>query len=106
MEFLHPRCPTQLLPWIQNQDLKKLIAFEIGMILTAGKLARILSDFLFDFSMFSLSLLGIAVLVSYKKWRSSTTDVRDTGASTSEPMAWLYFIRHILRYRKLPCLLW
>ena len=34
-------CPTQLLPWIQNQDLKKLIAFGIAMILVAGKLARI-----------------------------------------------------------------
>ena len=34
-------CPTQLLPWIQNQDLKKLIVFGIGMILVTGKLARI-----------------------------------------------------------------
>ena len=38
-------CPTQLLLWIQNQDLKILIAFGIGMILIAGKLAKIITDF-------------------------------------------------------------
>ena len=60
------RRPSELLPWIQNQDPKQLLAF----VITAGKLARILSDFLFDFSMFSLSLSGIAVLMGYEKGRS------------------------------------
>ena len=54
-------CPTQLLPWIQNQDLKELV-FGIGTILVAGKLTRILIDF-FDFPKFSLLLSGTAVLL-------------------------------------------
>ena len=31
-------CPSELLPWIQSQDPKKLFAFGIAMILIAGKL--------------------------------------------------------------------
>ena len=38
----HGRHPSELLPWIQNQDPKQLRAF----LITAGILARILSDFL------------------------------------------------------------
>jgi hypothetical protein len=37
---------NEFLPWIQNQDPKKLIGYGIGMFLLAGKLARILTDFL------------------------------------------------------------
>ena len=102
-------CLTQLLPWLQNQDLKQLIAFGIGMILVAGKLARI--DFFKNyFPKFSLLFSGTAVLLglgilevpqstqdafgaifvflssikeflSLKLGFSSTTDVQDTGAS-------------------------
>ena len=104
-------CPTQLLPWIQNQDMKKLIAFGIGMILIAGKLARILVDFFFHFPKFLLLFSGTAVLLglgilevpqstkdgfgaifdflgnikeflSFKLGFSSTADVQVTGAST------------------------
>jgi hypothetical protein len=39
-------CPSELLPWIQSQDPKKLFAFGIAMILIAGKLTRILTDFI------------------------------------------------------------
>ena len=42
-------CPSELLLWIQSQDPKKLFAFGIAMILIAGKLARILTEF-FRFS--------------------------------------------------------
>ena len=34
----HGRRPSELLPWIQNQDPKQLLAF----VITAGKLAKIL----------------------------------------------------------------
>jgi hypothetical protein len=44
-EYTQYGWPYQFLPWIQNQDLKKLIAFGIGLILVAGKLSRILIDF-------------------------------------------------------------
>ena len=37
-------CPTQLLPWIQNQDLKKLVVFGIGMILVAGALTYLKNE--------------------------------------------------------------
>ena len=36
---------NELLPWIQDQDLKKLAGYGIGMFLLAGKLARILTGF-------------------------------------------------------------
>ena len=54
---------SELLPWIQSQDPKKLFAFGIAMILIAGKLARILTDFFFNFPKFSLSFSGTAVLL-------------------------------------------
>ena len=104
-------CPTQLLPWIQNQDLKKLIALGIAMILVAGKLVRI--DLFFDhfFPKFLLLFSGTAVLlglgilevpqstkdafgaifdflgsikefISLKLGFSGTADVQNTGAST------------------------
>ena len=56
-------CPSELLPWIQSQDPKKLFAFGIAMILIAGKLARILTDFFFDFPKFSPLFSGTAVLL-------------------------------------------
>ena len=31
---------NEFLPWIQNQDPKKLVSYGIGMSLLAGKLAR------------------------------------------------------------------
>ena len=104
-------CPTQLLPWIQNQDLKKLIALGIAMILVAGKLARIDLFFNYFFPKFLLLFSGTAVLlglgilevpqstkdafeaifdllgsikefISLKLGFSSTANVQDTGAST------------------------
>ena len=42
---------NEFLPWIQNQDPKRLVGYGIGMFLFAGKLARILTDF-FDFPKF------------------------------------------------------
>ena len=42
---------NEFLPWIQNQDPKKLVGYGIGMFLLAGKFARILTDF-FDFPKF------------------------------------------------------
>ena len=69
-------CPTQLLPWIQNQDLKILIAFGIGMILIAGKLAKIITDFCFDFPKFSFLLSGTACLMGWIKVdKASTADL-------------------------------
>ena len=56
---------TEVFPWIQNQDPKKLIAFGIGMILITGKLARILTYFFPDFPKFSLLLSGAAVLLAW-----------------------------------------
>ena len=55
---------NEFLPWIQNQDPKKLVGYGIGMFLLAGKLARIL-DFFFlsKNSKFSLLLSGTAVLL-------------------------------------------
>ena len=47
---------NEFLPWIQNQDLKKLVSYGIGMFLLAGKLARILTDF-FHFPKFCLQEL-------------------------------------------------
>ena len=41
-------------PIVQNQDPKKLVAYGIGLLLLAGKLARILSDFISDFHVFTL----------------------------------------------------
>ena len=32
---------NKLLPWIQNQDKKKLVGYGVGIFLVAGKLARI-----------------------------------------------------------------
>ena len=97
-------CLTQFLPWLQNQDLKQLIAFGIGMILVAGKLAKITIDIFSDFSQFSLLFAGTAVLLglgilevpqstkdafgaikeflSSKLGFSNTAGVQDTGAST------------------------
>ena len=95
----------QLLPWIQNQDLKILIAFGIGMILIAGKLAKIIADFCFDFPKFSLLLSGNAFL---RVDKPSTADVQDTGTSTPKPMAQkiYFYICYILKYKKMPCVLW
>ena len=42
---------NEFLPWIQNQDPKKLVGYGIGMFLSAGNLIIILSDF-FDFPKF------------------------------------------------------
>ena len=42
---------NEFLPWIQNQDPKKLFGYGIGLFLLAGKLARILTDF-FEFPKF------------------------------------------------------
>ena len=39
---------------VQNQDPKKLVAYGIGLILLAGKLAKILTDFIYDFHVSSL----------------------------------------------------
>ena len=89
-------CPTQLLSWIQ--DLKKLIAFGIGIIPIAGKLAKIITDFCFDFPKFSLLLSGTAVLMGLNQ-----TDVQDTGTSTPKPLA---YICYILEYKKIPCIVW
>ena len=104
-------CPNQLLPWIQNQDLKKLIALGIAMILVAGKLARIDLFFYYFFPQFLLLfsetavLLGLGILevpqstkdafeaifdflgsikefISLKLGFSGTADVQNTGAST------------------------
>jgi hypothetical protein len=36
-------------PLIQNQDPKELVDYGIGVLLLAGKLARILTDFISDF---------------------------------------------------------
>ena len=63
-------CPTQLLPWIQNQDLKKLIAFGIGMILIAGKLARILVDFFSIFLSFYSCFQELLFFWAWESWRS------------------------------------
>ena len=38
---------NEFLPWIQNQNPKKLVGYGIGMFLLAGKLARILTDFFY-----------------------------------------------------------
>ena len=38
---------NEFLPWIQNQDPKKLFGYGIGLFLLAGKLARILTDFFY-----------------------------------------------------------
>ena len=108
-------CPTQLLPWIQNQDLKILIAFGIGMILIAGKLAKIITDFCFDFLKFSLLLRGTAFLMARIKAgcdvmslnQARTADVQDTGTSTPKPMSkFFFYICYILKYKKLPCVIW
>ena len=53
---------NEFLPWIQNQDPKKLFGYGIGIFLVAGKLARILNDLL-DFPKFCLLLSGTAVLL-------------------------------------------
>ena len=82
-------CPTQLLPWIQNQDLKILIAFGIGMILIAGKLAKTITDFCFDFPKFSLLLSVTAFLMSWIK--VDKADVQEIGNSTPKPMANSFF---------------
>ena len=37
---------NELLPWIQDEDLKNLVGYGIGMFLLAGKLARIPTYFL------------------------------------------------------------
>ena len=53
---------NDLLPWIQNQDLKKLVCCGIGMILLAGKLLyRILT--VFDLPKFLILLSVTAVLL-------------------------------------------
>ena len=104
-------CQSELLPWIQSQDPKKLLAFGIAMILIAGKLARILTIFFPKFSpLFSETavLLGLGILEisqpikdvfgalgaglghikdfimmpSGFNYSFSRTTVQDTGAST------------------------
>jgi hypothetical protein len=85
-------CPSELLPWIQSQDPKEIVGLGIAMFLIAGKLARNLTLFFFDFPNFSLLLSGNDVLLvlgnikekvmSLKLAFSSTADdVQDTGAS-------------------------
>ena len=44
---------NEFLPWIQNQDPKKLFSYGIGLFLLTGKLTRILTDF-FEFPNFAL----------------------------------------------------
>ena len=97
-------CPTQLLPWIQNQDLKILIAFGIGMILIAGKLAKTINDFCFDFPKFSLLLSVTAFLMSWIK--VDKADVQETGTSNPKPMAIFFYICYILKYKRMPCVIW
>ena len=41
-------------PIIQNQDPKKLVAYGIGLLLLAGELARISTDFIYDFHVSTL----------------------------------------------------
>ena len=53
---------NEFLPWIQNQDPKKLFGYGIGLFLLAGKLARIQTDF-FEFPKFFLLLSGTAVAI-------------------------------------------
>ena len=53
---------NEFLPWIQNQDPKKLLSYGIGLILLAGKFARILTDF-FEFPKFCSLLSGTAILL-------------------------------------------
>ena len=56
---------NEFLPWIQNQDPKKLVCYGIGLFLLAGKLNwlfRILTDF-FEFPKFCFLLSGTAVLL-------------------------------------------
>ena len=36
-----PKYFPELLPWIQDEDLKNLVGYGIGMFLLAGKLAKI-----------------------------------------------------------------
>ena len=42
---------NEFLPWIQNQDPRKLVSYGIGLFLLAGKFAKVLTDF-FDFPKF------------------------------------------------------
>ena len=100
--------PSELLLWIQNQDLKILIAFGIGMILIAGKLAKTITDFCFDFPKFSLLLSGTVFLMGWIRVdKASTADVQDTGTSTPKSMAQkiYFYVCYILKYKKMPCVL-
>ena len=61
---------SELLPWIQSQDPKKLFAFGIAMILIAGKLARILTDF-FSISLNFLSCFQeLRFFWAWESWKS------------------------------------
>ena len=90
--------------WIQDQDLKILIAFGIGMILIAGKLAKTITDFCFDFPKFSLLLSVTAFLMSWIK--VDKADVQETGTSNPKPMAIFFYICYILKYKRMPCVIW
>ena len=56
---------NELLLWIQNQDHKKMVCYGIGMFLLAGKLARIRTDFFYNFSKFCFLLPGTAAIIGF-----------------------------------------
>ena len=53
---------NEFLPWIQNQDPKKLFSYGGGLFLLTGKLTGILTNF-FELPKFCLLLSGTAVLL-------------------------------------------
>ena len=62
-------CPSELLLWIQ-QDPKKHFAFEIAMILIAGKFARILTDLFSIFLNFLSCFQELLFFWAWKSWKS------------------------------------
>ena len=56
--------PSQLLPWIQNQDMKKLVAFALGLEWSLSHVNWLKTKYIVDFPKVSLLLSGTAVLLS------------------------------------------
>ena len=76
---------NDLLPWIQNQDLKKLLGYGIGISLLAGKLLKFKLFFYLFFPKFLILLSVTAVLLGLgiHKYQDQ---IQELGSQATQPI--------------------
>ena len=75
---------NEFLPWIQNQNPKKLVGYGIGMFLLAGKLARILTE-IFYFPKFCIFAFRNCCSLSIRSVHLAKTNILGLSRLNQNP---------------------